>query len=236
MTTGKFDVRTGRSEKGIPIYAAVDPAFQRSLDHLYTETGKITDYWSTVFGPYPFSSTGGVIDDYSAGYALENQTKPIYGGFTPDSGIIAHELAHQWFGDSVSISRWKDLWLNEGFATYAEWLWSEHRGADSADSLFRRYYENTADAIWSYPPGDANSSDLFNGAVYIRGAMTLHVLRREIGDATFFALMKRWAADHRYRSATTQQFIALAEQMSGKRLRDLFDAWLYQPRRPAAAI
>lgn len=233
MTTGKFEVRTGTSAKGVPVYTAVAPAFRGSLDNLYTETGKITDYWSTVFGPYPFSSTGGVIDDHSAGYALENQTKPIYGGFSPASGIIAHELAHQWFGNSVSITRWKDLWLNEGFATYAEWLWSEHRGEATAETLFQRYYANTADPMWNYPPGNAVSSDLFNNSVYVRGAMTLHALRKKIGDAVFFALLKKWTADHRHGNATTEQFIALAEQMSGETLTDFFDTWLFQPRRPA---
>ncbi|MFC0861983.1 M1 family metallopeptidase [Sphaerimonospora cavernae] len=233
MTTGKFEIRTGKSEKGLPVYAAVAPAFHGSLDNLYTETAKITDYWSTVFGPYPFSSTGGVIDDYSSGYALENQTKPIYGGFSPESGIIAHELAHQWFGDSVSITRWKDLWLNEGFATYAEWLWAEHRGEATAEALFKRYYANAADPMWTYPPGDARATDLFNNSVYVRGAMTLHALRKAIGDAVFFPLLKKWTTEHRYGNVTTEQFVALAEQMSGKKLTALFDAWLFQPRRPA---
>jgi aminopeptidase N len=232
MTAGKFEVRTGTSAKGVPVYAAVDPAFHNALDQLYTESAQITDYWSTLFGPYPFSSTGGVIDAYTAGYALENQTKPIYGGFLPDSGIIAHELAHQWFGDSVSLTRWKDLWLNEGFASYAEWLWAEHQGQKTADDMFRKYYENPADPMWSYPPGAARPADLFNASVYNRGAMTLHALRKEIGDSTFFALIKKWATDHQYGNATTPEFVALAEQMSGKKLDGLFDAWLYQPRRP----
>jgi aminopeptidase N len=233
MTTGKFDVRTGVSPSGIPIYAAVDPAFRGSLDTLYTVSGVITDYWATLFGPYPFSSTGGVVDNHSAGYALENQTKPIYGGFSPDAGVIAHELAHQWFGNSVSITRWRDLWLNEGFASYAEWLWSEHTGGTTADALFRRYYADTADPVWGYPPGNAQGADLFNDSVYTRGAMTLHALRREIGDTTFFALIKKWTATHRYGNVTTGDFIALAQQMSGKNLTRLFDAWLFQPRRPA---
>ncbi|ETK31050.1 M1 family metallopeptidase, partial [Microbispora sp. ATCC PTA-5024] len=233
MTTGTFEVRTGTTAAGVPVYAAVDPAFHSSLNDLYTRSAEITDYWSTVFGPYPFSSTGGVIDDFAAGYALENQTKPIYGGFPPESGIVAHELAHQWFGDSVSITRWRDLWLNEGFATYAEWLWAEHKGGDTADAEFRRYYANAADPMWAYPPGTARPGDLFNASVYNRGAMTLHALRKSIGDATFFALLKKWTADHQYGNATTPEFVALAEQMSGKKLGGLFDAWLFQPRRPA---
>ncbi|MFC4122242.1 M1 family metallopeptidase [Nonomuraea zeae] len=233
-TLGKFDLRQGKTPGGIPNFAATDPKFRSSLDKLYTVSGEVTDYWGTVFGPYPFSSTGGVVDDYAAGYALENQTKPVYGGFEPDESIIAHELAHQWFGDSLTIKRWKDLWLNEGFATYAEWLWSEHKGKQSAEAFFNDYHKRPAsDPMWAYPPGRAKPGDLFNQSVYTRGGMTLHALRKAVGDQTFFQLLKAWTAGHRYGHVTTDEFIALAERMSGKDLGPLFDAWLYQPRRPA---
>ncbi|MET8141836.1 M1 family metallopeptidase [Sphaerisporangium sp. NPDC005288] len=232
ITLGKFDVKTGRSPGGIPVYAATDPAFRDDLGFLFKTSGKVTDYWSTVFGPYPFSSTGGVIDDFSAGYALENQTKPMYGGFQPDQGIIAHELAHQWFGDSLSITRWKDLWLNEGFATYAEWLWSEHNGGTTADKTFQDYYSAKEAPMWKYPPGAAQRDDLFNNSVYVRGAMTLQALRRQIGDETFFKLLRTWTDEHRYGGVTTADFVTLAEKLSGKPLTSLFDAWLYKPTRP----
>ncbi|MBG0826246.1 M1 family metallopeptidase [Planomonospora sp. ID67723] len=233
MTLGRFELREGTTASGIKNLAAVDPRFRDSLDDLYTLSGKITDYWATVFGPYPFSSTGGVVDDFSAGYALENQTKPMYGGFDPDEGIIAHELAHQWFGNSLSIRRWKDLWLNEGFATYAEWLWSEHEGDSTAEQLFRRHYAaGQDDAIWKYAPGRARPDDLFNSSVYTRGGMTLHALRQRIGDRVFFELLKTWSGEHKYGYVTTEEFTALAEKLSGKRLDALFDAWLFQERKP----
>ncbi|MFI6598965.1 M1 family metallopeptidase [Nonomuraea sp. NPDC050536] len=233
-TMGKFSMRQGRTPGGIPIVAAVDPRFKSSLSKLYTVSGAVTDYWSKVFGPYPFSSTGGIVDDFAAGYALENQTKPIYGGFAPDETIMAHELAHQWFGDSVSIERWKELWLNEGFATYAEWLWSEHKGTNTADAIFKSFYERpSSNAMWKYPPGRAQPRDLFNESVYTRGGMTLHALRKTIGDETFFKLLKEWTSQHRYGNGTTAEFIALAEKMSGKDLGALFDAWLFQPKKPA---
>ncbi|MFD1114700.1 M1 family metallopeptidase [Sphaerisporangium aureirubrum] len=232
ITLGKFEVRTGKTASGIPVYAATDPAYSHQLASLYTTSAKVTDYWSTVFGPYPFTSTGGVIDDFSAGYALENQTKPMYGGFAPDQSIIAHELAHQWFGDSVSITRWKDLWLNEGFATYAEWLWSEHTGGSTADQTFEGHNAADRSEMWEYPPGVARRDDLFHDSVYTRGAMTLHVLRRRIGDDKFFELLRTWTKDHRHANATTAQFMTLAQSIGGKPVKDLFDAWLFSPTHP----
>ncbi|MFB9678252.1 M1 family metallopeptidase [Streptosporangium vulgare] len=233
MTLGRFEMLQGTTPGGLKNVAAVDPRFRGSLRKLYDVSGRVTDYWSTVFGPYPFSSTGGVVDDFPAGYALENQTKPMYGGFAPDDAIIAHELAHQWFGDSLSITRWRDLWLNEGFATYAEWLWSEHEGQATAEQLFRRHYSAGADdPIWSYAPGKARPDDLFNNSVYTRGGMTLHALRQRIGDTAFFMLLKEWNAAHKYGSVTTPEFVAMAEKISGKELDPLFDAWLFTAKKP----
>ncbi|GAA0949361.1 M1 family metallopeptidase [Nonomuraea longicatena] len=234
-TLGEFELREGRTPGGIDNLAAVDPAFRSSLGRVYSLSGQITDYWAGIFGPYPFSSTGGVVDDFATGYALENQTKPMYGGFDPDESIIAHELAHQWFGNSLSVRRWRDLWLNEGFATYAEWLWAEHRGRGKAQETFDTQLARAAtDPIWAYPPGRAKPDDLFNESVYTRGAMTLHALREKIGDTDFFRLLKDWNTEHRYGHVTTAQFIAMAEKVSGKRLGSLFDAWLFTPRRPPA--
>ncbi|RBQ18670.1 M1 family peptidase [Spongiactinospora rosea] len=232
MTLGKFRLREGRTAAGLPNLAAADPKYASALNGLYTLSGKITDYWSTVFGPYPFGSTGGVVDDYAAGYALENQTKPMYGGFDPDEGIIAHELAHQWFGNSLSIKRWEELWLNEGFATYAEWLWSEHKGEETAEQIFQRHYGSLESPMWQYPPGKARPDDLFNNSVYTRGGMTLHALRQRIGDKTFFDLLRAYTARYKYGAVTTDEFITMAEERSGKQLDGLFKAWLFTPQRP----
>ncbi|GII93208.1 peptidase [Sinosporangium siamense] len=232
MTLGDFALRTGTTPRGLANLAAVAPKYNNQLDRVFRLSGRITDYWSTVFGPYPFSSTGGVVDDLNTGYALENQTKPMYGGFIPDESIIAHELAHQWFGDSVSIKRWNDLWLNEGFATYAEWLWAEHNRTITAEQVFRGRMSMTSSPIWNYPPGKARPDDLFNESVYTRGAMTLHALRQRIGDATFFKVLRTWAQNHAYGHATTDDFITLAERLSGRQLDSLFDVWLYKRGRP----
>ncbi|MDP1165348.1 M1 family aminopeptidase, partial [Klebsiella pneumoniae] len=86
--------------------------------------------------PYPFEETGAIVDDMpQAGFSLETQTKPVYSAIRSES-TIAHELAHQWFGDSVSVEKWNHIWLNEGFATYSQWLWSEHKGTQTAHDAF----------------------------------------------------------------------------------------------------
>ncbi|WP_405841642.1 M1 family metallopeptidase [Streptomyces platensis] len=234
-TIGKFDVRTGTTPGGIPIYVATDPTLPTGKVDVYGLTAEATDYWSTVFGPYPFEETGAIVDDMpQAGFSLEVQSKPVYSGVRSESTIV-HELAHQWFGDSVSVKKWQNIWLNEGFATYAQWLWSEHRGTRNAHDAFRAAYAGApADsAFWKVKVADPQRDTMFADAVYERGAMTLQVLRERIGDKAFFKLLPAWTARHRYGNAETSQFIALAEKISGQQLDDLFDTWLNTDSKPA---
>jgi aminopeptidase N len=171
------------------------------------------------------------------GYALETQSRPVYGpAFFRSNGdatwVIAHELAHQWFGDSVSLRRWQDIWLNEGLASYAEWLWAEHQGGRPVQQAFQDEYRRSGQDVWQVPPGDPGAGQLFSRSVYKRGAMAVHALRLAVGDAAFFQILKTWAAEKRDANATTAEFIAVCERISGKSLRALFDAWLYQKSRP----
>jgi aminopeptidase N len=229
----RVDTRTHRDRPlvtAIPASLPADGAAARSL----AATARVVDYLETVFGPYPFDAYGGVVvDDKRIGYALETQSRPVYGDVFFRDGenltVVAHELAHQWFGDSVSVRQWKDVWLNEGFATYAEWLWHEHEGGGTAQRAFERTY-NGFD--WTVPTGDPGPANLFGAAVYQRGAMTVHALRRAVGDTDFFAILKAWTAERRDGNAATADFVALAERVSGTSLRPLFDAWLYGTKAP----
>ncbi|MFI1049090.1 M1 family metallopeptidase [Streptomyces griseoruber] len=235
-TIGKFDVRTGTTPGGTPIYVAIDPVLANSNNvDVYAVTAAATDYWSQVFGPYPFEETGAIVDDMpQAGFSLEVQSKPVYSAVRSESTIV-HELAHQWFGDSVSVAHWKDIWLNEGFATYAQWLWAEHQGTRPAhDSFLAGYNARPADsAFWQVTVGDPQRDTMFASAVYQRGAMTLQLLRERIGDTAFFKLLPAWTKLHRYGNADTGDFVRLAERISGQQLDDLFQTWLFTTGKPS---
>ncbi|BAC70475.1 metallopeptidase [Streptomyces avermitilis] len=234
-TIGKFDVKTGRTPAGTPVYVAIDPVLANSNTvDVYAVTAEATDYWSQIFGPYPFEETGAIVDDMpQAGFSLEVQSKPAYSAVRSESTIV-HELAHQWFGDSVSVERWKDIWLNEGFATYAQWLWSEHKGIRSAHDSFRAGYDaRPADAaFWQIKVADPQRDTMFASAVYQRGAMTLQMLRERIGDTAFFKLLPAWTKLHKHGNANTGDFIRLAERISGRQLDDLFQTWLFTTGKP----
>jgi aminopeptidase N len=147
---------------------------------------------------------------------LETQTKPVFDR-VPDEATLAHETSHQWFGDAVTLRQWPDIWLHEGFATWSEWIWSEHTGHKSAAQYFKRYYSTRASdtAFWNPPPGNpGDAQHLFDGTIYVRGAMTLQALREKVGDGAFFTILRQWFAEHKYGNATTQDFIALAERVS----------------------
>jgi aminopeptidase N len=236
-TVGDFDLTT-QSAGGLPIVNAVDrdlTAANRTttLANLARQPAMIA-FFVDQFGPYPFGSYGAVVDDDSVGYALETQTRPFYSRVA-NEGTVAHELAHQWFGNAVSPQRWQDIWLNEGWATYCSWLWSEERGNTTAQQSFDNVMAIPAtSSFWNLALADPGPTGLFASPVYNRGAATLHALRQKIGDAAFLAGAQLWLERYDDGDATTEDFEAVYEEASGQDLSAFFDVWLRDRVKPTS--
>jgi aminopeptidase N len=297
---------------GLPILSYAPPDLATQTQQTFAALAAMIGYFESILGPYPFESAGEIVVSPAFRWSLETQTRPLYGStiLTLPAGVqqegISHELAHQWFGDSVSLTNWSDIWLNEGFATYLSWLWLEHRGdkhyltglmqsgygyetnapdyaallehpdmpATQILQILSRQFQpdghrepgaqilaamglasagqltaRKALGLLGVKPGsadaagyleDARSSapatpprnDLFASAVYNRGAMTLQALRIRVGDPVFFRILRTYAADHHYANATTADFIAIVEKVTGQNLHAFFHTWLYAPTAP----
>ena len=141
------------------------------------------EFYSSIYGPYPFNAVGAIVDSAKVvGYSLETQTKPNFPS-VPDEATLVHELSHMWFGDSVTLTKWPDIWLHEGFATWSEWIWSEHQGNKIGRAVLQAALQHPGaghavlEARRRQLPG--TPALLFNGTVYYRGGMTLRGAARE---------------------------------------------------------
>jgi aminopeptidase N len=228
-TVGRFLIHRGHITKGLPYLAAVDPTqgAHRVLHYLPL----IIRFYIKKYGRYPFGQAGVIIDNApDVGYALEIATRPLFDG-TPSVGTLAHELAHQWYGDEVTCAKWRDIWLNEGFAQFSSWMWQAHNGGLPLRKHVRLMLARNPDM--NPPPGNPGSNkNIFAGSVYDRGAGTLEALREKIGNATFFRIMRGWLRVHRYGNATVPQFTRYAAHVSHRNLKHFFYVWLYRKGRP----
>lgn len=233
VLVGDFDIVEGVTTNGVPLSSAVLADDHAELQPFLDLLDDQVTYLESVFGPYPFATYGVAVVGVPLGLALEQQGRSIFGRDAADADVAAHELAHQWFGDAVTPSRWEDVWLNESFASYGQWLWTEHHGdrsvqVQAASSLRGR-------ALGPGPAtGTPTRDEMFGFNVYDGGAVVLHALRLEIGDEAFFALLRRWVADNAGTSRSTEDFTALAAEVAGRDLTAFFDAWLYADVPPDA--
>jgi len=235
FAAGDFVVRSGTAHHlryEVAVSRQLPAGARRAAMRGLLRTPGIVAWLSRHLGRYPFGVTGGLVTSLNPGFSLENQTRPTYplGVFRL---LMVHELAHQWFGDSVSVHHWRDVWLNEGFATFMERLWlAEHGGPSTTTWLHQAYGDETQPSFWQVPVSDPGPNHLFGWPVYERGAMTLAALRARIGPDDFGRLLTSWTSLHRHRHGTTEQFEALAASISGLDLTSFFDAWVHQPTKP----
>ncbi|MFF1919395.1 M1 family metallopeptidase [Streptomyces sp. NPDC058221] len=234
LAVGRFGTKKSTMAGGITVFTAVDPESAEASARTVSRVPEVVKWEAAHFGPYPFSATGAIVGRKGdAGYALETQNRPFFPG-PPSIGLLVHEMAHQWFGDSVTPASWQDMWLNEGLATYAEWLWEEEKADTPARESFDAAYKD--DANWAFPPADPpGPSNISDPPVYGRGAMAIHRIRAAVDDdKKFFALLAGWTKAHRHGNATTADFTAYVEKTTGRDLTELWKKWLYGRSRPAA--
>ncbi|MER6073778.1 M1 family metallopeptidase [Streptomyces sp. NPDC001817] len=235
VAVGHFDLTRSTGPHGLPILTAVDPTQAKASEKVLAQLPGIIRWEEINFGPYPFSSTGAIVDrPDDAGYALETQTRPVFPG-APDTGTLVHELAHQWYGDSVTPKSWQDMWLNEAFATYAEWLYWEDHGGESAQQTFMDYYNGDDKSIWAYPPAKPSSAaHISDSPVYQRGAMVLQKIRQKVGDDAFYDIVQGWVTDHRGGNVSTADFTAYVEKKAPRKdFTGIWKDWLYGDGKPA---
>jgi aminopeptidase N len=218
--------------------AAVPPRLRELFLHDFGRQHEMMTLFEQLFGPYPFAHYTVEVADDVLEIPLEAQGMSVFGrnhldGQRGDQRLVAHELAHQWFGNSLTARRWRDIWLHEGFACYAEWLWSEGCGGPKADVLARQAWDRLADLEQDIIVGDPGAELMFDDRVYKRGALTLHAFRLTVGDGAFFDAMRAWTSTHAHGTVTTEDFVENAGRCADTSLRSLFHTWLFTPALPA---
>jgi aminopeptidase N len=232
------DIGKGKLVQGqvgkLPTWTLVDPKLVQASRAAIDSLPQIIRWESHIYGPYPFAAAGSVVDVAKLEYALETQTRPIY-AFAPDRTTVVHETAHQWFGDSVSLERWPNIWLNEGLATWTQWYYAERHGGRTAQQVFAALYRKPASAtgFWDPPSGHpGQAKNLFAVSTYVRGAMTLQALRDKIGTHDLLRVLRTWATENGYGHGDIEEFVALSNRVSGEHLRGFFQRWLFQRGKP----
>ncbi|MGI9254750.1 MAG: M1 family metallopeptidase [Thermomicrobiales bacterium] len=234
FAAGNFDVLHPANPAGVALTFAVPPGLDPDKLAVFDATPEMIDYFTTLFGPFPGKRFGAaVVDDF--GGALETEEMVIFGAPSVTYETLAHELAHQWFGNSVRLESWSDIWLNEAFGRYAEILWTEHEEGPIARDAALQALASTVrrhHASATPPIGRPTADSMFGGDTYNLGALALHALRGELGDVAFFRLLHEWNSRYANQAVGTAEFIALTSEIAGHDMTGFFDEWLYAPVLP----
>lgn len=231
----RFTSTTTTTDSGVTIYNTFAPGVSQTVKDRAARTGEIQTFFEGFFGPYPFTTNGGQYTNDSLGYALETQTRSSYSR-NPGLGTIAHEIAHQWVGDNVTVNSWADMCLNECLAEYAaSWLWAEH---SSGTNLTTKYASTLTPrlaqpAYWARPLVDMGAGNEFND-VYGRGSLAIHALRLELGDDAFFTLLERWATEKADQNVAFSDFEDLVDEVADRDVSGFMTAWFRSTTPPPA--
>ncbi|PJJ61548.1 M1 family metallopeptidase [Compostimonas suwonensis] len=191
-----------------------------------------------LFGPYPFGGYTAVVTDDELEIPLEAHGMAIFGrnhvdGEHGSDRLIAHELSHQWFGNSLTVASWQHIWLHEGFACYAEWLWSENSGGPTAQQRAKTSWNRLRGLPQDFVLSDPGPDLMFDDRLYKRGALALHAVRCTLGDEVFFTMLREWTAANRFGNVTTAAFVDhVTRYAPEERVRRLLAAWLDFPALP----
>ncbi len=205
------------------------PALTAAADRAFATVPEMLRLFDRLFGPYPQEACSLVVTADELEIPLEAQGLAVFGmnHLVPAAQrLVAHELAHQWFGNSVGLARWSDIWLNEGFACYAEWLWSEESGGADVETCVAENHAGLAAQPHDLLLVDPGPDDMFDDRVYKRGAIALHAVRRTLGDAAFFDLLRAWTAENRHSLVTTDDFRRAVEGAGGADAAAVLSRWI----------
>ena len=220
----------------IEIYIPRDHALRKRIEADFANQQAMLEAYTQLFGPYPFSRYACVVTEDDLEIPLEAQGLSIFGanhatGHGTWERLIAHELSHQWFGNSLGLAQWDDIWLNEGLACYSEWLWFESRGYD-IDAIVREHYDGLTAKPQDILVGDPGTRDMFDDRVYKRGAIAIHVLRRHMGDEAFFAALRAYVADGRHGVVEPIDLRNHLSAQSDAPIDELLKQWIYSRELP----
>ncbi len=232
---GPYDQHTTASEP-VEMKAVIPKRLRQNFDHDFGRQTEMMETFTRLYGPYPFAAYTVVVTDDDLEIPVEAQGLSIFGanhcsGQRDFERLVAHELSHQWFGNSLTLGKWKDIWLHEGFACYSEWVWAENADNEPASDKARRVHQAQRELPRDLILGDPGPDKLFDDRVYKRGALTLHALRTTIGDDQFFGLLQEWTSKYRYATVSTADFTDLATRFGCNH--DFWAPWLDSKTLPA---